>query len=70
MNDNDIVSLHLCVDWNSGSGRVVPWETGLCSNCRRGDPRVFNLAVPRDLYESTKVRVENEYKASLNKPAM
>jgi hypothetical protein len=57
----ELTYLHLCVNFNTGKGRVVPWETGLCSNCRKGDPRVFNLCVPSSDYASTKQRIEAEY---------
>jgi hypothetical protein len=57
-----MTNLHLCVNFTTGEGRVVPWETSLCSNCRKGDSRVFNLCVPRDEYPSTKIRLEAEYK--------
>jgi hypothetical protein len=64
MYDFDYIDIHLCVSWATGHGSVKPWNTYLCSNCRRGDPRIFNLTVPRDTYESTKKRIEEEYQAS------
>lgn len=49
--DPEFVDVHWCVDWRSGKGTPRAYSVHLCSNCRPGDKRCYELTVPESQLE-------------------